>query len=59
MNDAQLAVKNWDRKSSKPAAFAVREIAGFNRYWGIFECEDGSMFFWFGSTNTIAEEKIK
>ena len=40
MNDAQLAVKNWDRKSSRPAAFAVREIAGFNKYWGIFECED-------------------
>ena len=57
MNDAQLAVKNWDRKSSRPAAFAIREIAGFNKYWGIFECEDGSKFFWFGSTNTIAEEK--
>jgi hypothetical protein len=57
MNDAQLAVKNWDSKSSRPAAFAVREIAGFNKYWGIFECEDGSKFFWFGSTNTIAEEK--
>ena len=57
MNKAQLAVKNWDRKSSRPAAFAVREIAGFCKYWGIFECEDGSRFFWFGSTNTIAEEK--
>ena len=57
MNDAQLAVKNWDRKSSRPAAFAVRAIAGFNKYWGIFECEDGSKFFRFGSTNTIAEEK--
>ena len=33
MNDAQLAVKNWDSKSSRPAAFAVREIAGFNKYW--------------------------
>ena len=40
MNDAQLAVKNWDRKSSRPAAFAIREVAGFNKYWGIFECED-------------------
>ena len=30
---------------------------GFHKYWGIFECEDGSKFFWFGSTNTIAEEK--
>ena len=28
MNEAQLAVKNWDSKSSRPAAFAVREVAG-------------------------------
>ena len=57
MDDAQLAVKNWDSKSSRPAAFAVR-ITGFNKYWGIFGSGDGSKFFWFGSTNTIAEKWI-
>ena len=57
MNDAQLAVKTGIAKAAALLLFAVREIAGFNKYWGIFECEDGSKFFWFGSTNTIAEEK--
>ena len=57
MNDAQLAVKNWDSKAAALLLFAVREIAGFNKYWGILSAKTAQkeLLVWL-NINTIAEE---